>query len=279
MKEWYVEDAGGGCRAFSEILVLVCEDPEEIYTSQMPLTWETDLTWEQMATQLIIKMMDTAKVTKEDRLYVCSGNIFHDFHRFLTEAGYTWECHKMDGLAHQVAEQAFYQQILNAGFPSFVRPSDVNYRLFYAFVEKWLAQDPARNRYLKDRPKRTKPIEQFYTLKASSRRARFCHQCQQPIRPFDPIVEYRSKQNGRRMYWYYHPDCSPVAPGKNKLQTALLFIEGQEITGIIRIAKDSNLICSFCQKNVATGEAIFAGYLHEKLVQGHLTCGQALKPV
>jgi hypothetical protein len=277
VKVWYVEDAGGGCRAFSEVLVLVCEEPEEIYTSQMPLTWESDLTWEQMATQLVVKMMETAKVTKDDQLYVCSGNIFHDFHRYLTEAGYTWEYHKMDGLAHQVAEQAFYQQILNAGFPSFVRPSDDNYRLFYAFVEKWLAQDPSRNRYLKDRPKRTKPIEQFYTLKSNNRRSRFCHQCKQPIRPFDPMVDYQFKQNGRRVSWHYHPDCSPVTPGKNKLKTGILIIDGQEITGVIRVAKENNPVCSFCQQNVEPGEEVFSGYLQEKLVQGHLTCGQSLK--
>ena len=135
MKTWYVEDAGGGCLAFSEVLVLVCENPQEIYTARVPLTWEDDLTLEQMVSRLVIKMMEEAGVTKNDQLLVCSGNIFNDFHQWLTEEGYQWNYHKMDGLAHEVAEQTFYQQILDAGFPAFVHPSPGNYRLYYSFVE------------------------------------------------------------------------------------------------------------------------------------------------
>jgi len=72
VKVWYVEDAGGGCRAFSEVLVLVCEDPEEIYTSQMPLTWESDLTCEQSGHLSWLLEMSTEtdlKLTKDDQLY------------------------------------------------------------------------------------------------------------------------------------------------------------------------------------------------------------------
>ena len=54
-------------------------------------------------------------------------------------------------------------------------------------------------------------------------------------------------------------------------------IDGQEITGVIRVAKENNPVCSFCQQNVEPGEEVFYGYLQEKLVQGHMTCGQSLK--
>jgi len=277
VKVWYVEDAGGGCRAFSEVLVLVCENPEEIYTSQIPLTWEVDLTCEQMATQLVVKMMQAAKVTKDDQLFVCSGNIFNDFHRWLTEEGYSWEYHKMDGLAHHTAEQAFYQQILDAGFPSFVHPTDGNYRLFYAFVDTWLAQDPTRNQYLKDRPKRSKPIEQNYTLKSNNQRKRICNQCKQSIRAYDPIVEYQFKQNGSRLRWHFHPDCSPVVPGKIKLKTMTIQVQENEVTGVIRSYKDKNLACFVCNKTLEPGEEIFIGYLNESLLQGHQTCCKTLQ--
>lgn len=275
MKTWYVEDAGGGCLAFSEVLVLVCENPQEVYIARVPLTWEDDLTLEQMANRLVIKMMEEAGVSKNDQLLVCSCNIFNDFHQWLTEEGYQWNYHKMDGLAHEVAEQTFYQQMLDAGFPSFVHPSQGNYRLYYSFVEKWIAQDMARQKHLKDRQKRSKPIEQHYTLKANNHRKRICNQCKKPIQPYIPLVEYQFKHHGSRQRWYFHPDCSPVKPGKNKLKTLTITVQDQ-ITGVIRPCKDDNSTCFICGNPIHPSEESFLGYQEEKLYIGHLGCCQDL---
>ena len=117
MRQWYVEDAGGGCRAFSEIVVLVSEDPREIYWSAVPLTWSDNLSLEEVVCQQVITLMSQAGVTKEDQILVCSGNIFFGFHRWLNDHNYLWETAKMDGLAHEVAESLFSAQINAAGFP------------------------------------------------------------------------------------------------------------------------------------------------------------------
>jgi hypothetical protein len=143
-------------------------------------------------------------------------------------------------------------------------------------VEKWLAQDPSRSKYLKDRPKRSKPIEQFYTLKSNNQRNKICNQCKQPIRAYDPVVEYQFKQNGRRLRWYFHPVCSPIIPGKNKLKPVTIQFNENEVTGAVRFYKDKNLVCFVCGKTVAPGEEIFIGYLKETLLSGHLACCTAL---
>ena len=274
VKTWYVEDAGGGCRAFSEILVLVSEDPPEVYTTKIPLTWEENITIEQMASHFVIEMLQKAKVTKSDQLLVCSGNIFHEFHRWLTAEGYRWQYHKMDGMAHQIAEQTFYQQLIEAGFPPFVHPSDHNYRLYYFFVDKWIDQDPDRQKYLKDRNKRAKPLEQYYTLKANNRRQRICHHCHRPIRPYDPMVEYKYKQNGRRQRCYFHPQCTTINPGKCKLRTHTFYHQGKALTGVICPCKNENLVCFICKRTLEPGEETFFGYDQESLYQAHLSCCQ-----
>lgn len=273
MKTWYIEDAGGGCRAFSEVLVLVCEEPQMVFSSQMPLTWEESVTMEQMATRIVKKMMQDAGVTRQDYLLVCSGNIFHDLHRWLTEEEYRWDYHKMDGLAHQIAEEGFYQQMLEAGFPAFVRPSDHNYRLFYSFVEHWVAQHPDRQKHLKDRSCRAKPLEQHYILRSNGHRRQFCQKCRQVIEPYLPLVEYQFKQNGARRRCYYHPECSPVAPGKIKLKTLKLSYQGAEVEAAVKSTRREGMACSVCGNPlIPDAEALHWYDSSKKLHHGHLEC-------
>ncbi|MDH7478515.1 MAG: hypothetical protein QHH02_00720 [Syntrophomonadaceae bacterium] len=273
MKTWYIEDAGGGCRAFSEVLVLVCEDPRIVLSTRIPLTWEEDLTLEQMASRLVRKMMEEAGVTKSDCLLVCSGNIFHDLHRWLTEEQYNWEFHKMDGLAHQIAEELFYQQLLEAGFPAFIRPSDNNYRLFYSFVERWVAQDDQRQKYLKDRTCRAKPAELHFTLRGNSHRRQFCHKCREEIAPYRPLVEYCFKQNGCRRRQYFHPHCSPVEPGKIKLSISVVRYRGQEWEAVRRRTGRPGMNCAVCGKELLPDEEALHWYdADNRLRHGHPEC-------
>lgn len=273
MKTWYIEDAGGGCRAFSEVLVLVCEEPRTVFSARVPLTWQENITLEQMAGRLVRKMMEEAGVTKKDCLLVCSGNIFHDLHRWLTEEQYNWELHKMDGLAHQIAEDLFYQQLLEAGFPSFVRPSDNNYRLFYSFIERWVAQDEQRQKYLKDRICRAKPAELHYTLRGNNHRRQFCHKCRQEIAAYRPLVEYSFKQNGCRRRQYFHPGCSPVEPGKIKLRTTVVCYKGQEWEAVRRMTGKPGMNCSVCGEELLPDREALHWYdADNHLRHGHPEC-------
>ncbi|NPV90287.1 MAG: hypothetical protein HPY50_05910 [Firmicutes bacterium] len=273
MKTWYIEDAGGGCRAFSEVLVLVCEEPQLVYSSQVPLTWDDGTTIEQLACQLVKEMMRKAGVTREDYLLVCSGNIFHELHRTLTEENYRWDYHKMDGLAHEIAEETFYQQMLEAGFPAFVRPSDHNYRLFYSFVEHWIAQQPERQRYLKDRVCRAKPLELHYLLRSNGHRRQFCQKCRQNIDPYTPMVEYQYKNNGSRRRSFFHPECTPVAPGKNKLKLQKITFQGEEVEAVIKATRKEGLVCSRCEKPLPPEvDALYWYGPDKKLYVGHLVC-------
>jgi len=271
-RTWYIEDAGGGCQAFSEVLVLVSPEPLEVYSARIPLTWEENLTWEQMACKLVKEMLEKAGVSKEDNLLVCPGNIFNELHAWLTAEGFNWKYHRMEGLPHQVAEEAFYQQLLEAGFPSYIRPSDHNYRLFYAFVDKWIEQDPERKKYLKDRSRRLKPPEQHYTLRANGNRPAVCQECKEIIRPFEAVVEYRFKKNSHRCRVYFHPACSPLPPGKNRLETATINIKGQQITATLRSCASQELPCCCCRQPIRAGEKSLHWYENDRLYHCHLNC-------
>ena len=144
MKEWQVEDAGGGCRAFSEVIVLACPKTGEIYSSTIPLTWDDGTSLEEKACSKLIQMMLNARVARDDYLYVCSGNIFHAFHSWLNENKYNWELSKIDGLAHERAEYLFHCQAVAAGFPDKIHLVDRNYRDYYRAVEKWVYADESR---------------------------------------------------------------------------------------------------------------------------------------
>ncbi|MCL2337682.1 MAG: hypothetical protein FWC60_09705, partial [Firmicutes bacterium] len=159
MTNWYIEDAGGGCRAFSEVLVLVSEDPVRIYRRDLPLTWKNSITIEEMVLNKVMEMLDEAGVTQADYLYVCSSNLFYHLHKWLTDNGYRWETAKMDGLAHEMAERYFQEQIVQAGFPAQIQLEERNYREFYGFVDAWIKEDLSRRRFSKDMRVRCKPAE------------------------------------------------------------------------------------------------------------------------
>lgn len=271
MRRWYVEDAGGGCKAFSEILVLVSEEPEEIYTARVPLTWSDKQSLEEVVCSILIDLMERAKVRKTDFIYVCSGNIFHAYHKWLAENGYIWEYAKMEGLAHEVAEKEFYNQMVAAGFPPHIQLIDRNYRDFYRLVEDWITQEPERQCFVKDRTVRQKPIETRYVLKSNYARTHRCSGCRKEIKPYIPMVEYKARVNGKRQRRYYHPECSPVNPIKCRLTTMEGIWQGDKITGVILPCR-TELNCMSCNKPVSNGEAVFYSYVNDLLIHGHKEC-------
>ncbi|WP_201721878.1 hypothetical protein [Desulfotomaculum copahuensis] len=271
MKYWYVEDAGGGCRAFSEVVVLVCEQPREIYTARVPLTWKTKESLEEVVCRLITGLMKKAGANKEDYYLVCPGNIFYGFHRWLSDNGYRWEQIKMEGLAHDAAESEFQRQIVRAGFPPHIHLVERNYRDFYRLVEDWVMQQPERHRYLKDREVRQKPVETRYVLKSNYGRPHYCSACRETVKPFTPMVEYKATRDGKRVRHYFHPSCSPVTPFKNKLVTMDAYIDGKQLTGVV-IPCRTDTACAWCGGIIPAGEAAFYGYLDDRLFTGHLLC-------
>lgn len=271
MKYWYIEDAGGGCKAFSEVLVLVCEKPKRIYKKLLPLTWDKDLTMEEIARRKVVEMMAEAGVTENDYLYVCSGNIFHGLHKWLTANGYSWETIRMEGLAHEVAENAFLQQIISAGFPEGIKLEERNYKDFYRSVDVWLKEDPTRDRFIKDMSVRCKPAHQRYILKGNSGSARLCSRCRKKIHPYSPIVHFRFKEHGKKKSRYYHPKCSPVKPHKNKLKLANIYWENSTVKGVIIKARET-MPCVICNKDVPVGTRAVHIWHEKKLIFGHMEC-------
>ena len=79
MKEWQVEDAGGGCRAFSEVIVLACPKTGEIYSSTIPLTWDDGTSLEEKACSKLIQMMLNARVARDDYLTYAPAIFFMRF--------------------------------------------------------------------------------------------------------------------------------------------------------------------------------------------------------
>ncbi|MCL6638736.1 MAG: hypothetical protein K6T80_03530 [Firmicutes bacterium] len=272
LKLWHVEDAGGGCRAFPEVLVLVCESTGEVYSDRIPLTWSDGTSMEEKACRIVLSLMQKAGVTREDRLLVCSGNIFHAFHKWLDENSYNWEQGKIDGFAHDVAEELFHRQATAAGFPENIRLIERNYREYYRVIENWVAASPDRHRYFKDREVRKKPAETRYVLKSNGGHTRTCLLCRQKIRPYTPLVVYRARENGKKIRRYYHPSCSPVEPLKKSLATLTVDWETQKVEGVILSAKEGQKLCAVCRQPIATGESTFFGYLGDQLITGHLSC-------
>lgn len=277
MKEWQVEDAGGGCRAFSEVVVLVCEQTGEKYFSLLPLTWEDGSSMEEKACSLIVSMMNRAGVTGDDRLLVCSGNIFHAFHNWLDENGYNWEKSKIDGMAHDVAEEIFHRQVINAGFTEEIQLVERNYRDYYRVIEEWVAGDPLRHIFYKNREVRRKPAETRYLLKSNGSHTRSCLQCRKKIRPYTPVVVYRSRENGRRIRRYFHPACTPVTPLKSTLETSIITWNTSRIEGVILNFNEKDRVCPVCGQSITTGERTFYGYLNDRMVAGHLACFEEKK--
>lgn len=272
MKEWHVEDAGGGCRAFSEVLVLVCEETREIYNTVLPLTWDDGFGLEEKACEQLTGLMKKAGVQKTDHLLVCSGNIFNAFHNWLSENGYSWDIGKIDGLAHDMAEYFFYTQAVQVGFPPELQLVERNYREYYSIIEKWVAAEPQRQIYWKDREVRRKPAETRYMLKCNSGHSRSCQQCRQKIRPYSPIVVYRNRENGRRIRRYYHPACTPVTPLKSTVETFVVNLNTSRVEGVILDTREEKRTCSICGQTVEPGDRIFYGYLNDQVIAGHPTC-------
>lgn len=272
MKEWHVEDAGGGCRAFSEVVVLVCEKTGEVFSTTLPLTWEDGSSLEEKACSLLIPLLTRAGVQKDDLLLVCSGNIFHAFHNWLAENGYNWHTGKIDGLAHDVAEDFFHRQVVEAGFTADTRLVDRNYREYYRVIEKWIADDPLRHCFLKDYAVRRKPTETRYILKSNGGHTRTCRECRKKILPYTPVVVYRFRENGRKIRRYYHPGCTPVEPLKNTLETQVVHWGDASIKGLILDFNEEKRTCAVCLQPIKPGDRTFYGYLDGRLLAGHLTC-------
>lgn len=271
MTYWYVEDAGGGCRAFSEVLVLVSENPRRIYKTLLPLTWEQGVTMEEMVCRKVLEMMEEAGVTKNDYLYVCSSNLFHNLHKWLTENGYPWETAKMDGLAHEVAESTFQNQIVAAGFPADVQLEERNYREFYRLVDNWLREDESRARFVKDMRVRCKPAQFRYILRANTAHTRKCSRCRKIIPPYTPMVQYRFREQGKKKSRYYHPGCTPVKPHKNKLEQVFISWQGETLSGALLAARKPG-ICLVCKKEIPAGDKAVHACQGKKLVFGHQNC-------
>lgn len=272
LKEWHVEDAGGGCRAFSEVLVLVCEQTGEIYSCTLPLTWDDGSSMEEKACVLLIEMMKKAGVAGEDRLLVCSGNIFHTFHNWLTENGYNWEKAKIDGLAHDAAEEFFQRQVLEAGFPFDITLEERNYREYYRAIEEWVNGDPRRHIFLKDFEVRRKPAETRYLLKGNGGHTRTCLQCRQKIMPYTPVVVYRARENGRKVRRYFHPACTPVEPLKSTLETLTVNWNASRIEGVILNSNEDRRVCAVCRQPIVPGNRTFYAYLNGQVIAGHPAC-------
>ena len=271
MTYWYVEDAGGGCRAFSEVLVLVSENPQRIYKRLLPLSWDKTITLEDMVCRTVLEMIEEAGVTRKDYLYVCSSNLFHDLHKWLTENGYHWETAKMDGLAHQVAENMFQSQIVEAGFPSDIQLEDRNYSSFYRLVDAWVREDNTRCRYVKDMGVRCKPPQFRYVLRANTGRTRKCSRCRKKITPYTPVVQYRFREQGKKKTRYYHAGCTPVEPHKNKLEPASIVWKEKTLAGVVLPARE-NRPCQVCHKEIPAGEKAVHACLEKELLFGHLEC-------
>ncbi|HPZ43264.1 MAG TPA: hypothetical protein PL078_04585 [Bacillota bacterium] len=272
MKEWQVEDAGCGCRAFSEVIVLACQKTGEIYSSTLPLTWDDGSSLEEKVCSQLIQMMQNARVARDDYLYVCSGNIFHAFHKWLDENKYNWELSKIEGFAHEHAEYLFHCQAVAAGFPAEISLVDRNYRDYYRALEEWVYADESRLVLLKDREVRRKPAETRYVLKGNGRQTRSCLKCGKKILPYTPVVVYRCRESGRRIRRYFHPACTPVEPLKNTLEVVTVPWASSNVEGIILCAGTENYQCAVCGQNVLPGEKTFYGYLEEVLITGHLSC-------
>lgn len=272
MRTWYIEDAGGGCQAFSEVLVLVSEEPREIHTAEVPITWDEQIGLEEVACRLVIDMMEKAGVTKEDQVLVCSGNIFHTLHQWLEQEGYNWSTAKMEGLAHDAAEDAFYQQLVKAGVPVEFKLEGRDYRGFYHNVETWVREHPNGSKYLKDREARRKPAEQRFKLKSTFSKSRKCRSCGGIIKAYSPLVEHRFREKGKRHRHYYHPECTPVEPLNNDLEKAIATIGDQKVPGLILPFKSEPAPCPLCGEDIKAGERVFYGYLNGVLIYGHLDC-------
>jgi hypothetical protein len=273
MRTWYIEDAGGGCQAFSEVLVLVSEEPQEIYTVEVPITWDEKIGLEEVACRLVLDMMEKAGVTKEDQVLVCSGNIFHTLHQWLEQEGYNWDTAKMDGLAHNVAEETFYQQLVKAGVPPEYKLEGRDYRSFYHDVETWVREQQNGAKYVKDREARQKPAEQRYKLKSTFSKTRKCRSCGKIINAYSPLVEHRFREKGKRHRQYFHPECSPIEPLNGKLEYATATIDGSKIQGLLLPFKSiAATPCPICGEEIKPGDKTFYGYLDNVLVFGHMGC-------
>jgi len=272
LKEWQVEDAGGGCRAFSEVLVLVCEGTSEIFTTLLPLTWDDGFSLEEKACNQLISLVEKAGVRKTDRLVACSGHIFNTFHQWLTDTGYSWDMGKIDGLAHELAEYLFHTQAAKAGFPPELQLVERNYREYYSLIEKWVVAEPARQIFWKDRDVRRKPAQTRYVLKCNGGHSRSCQQCHQKIRPYSPVVLYRYRENGRRIRRYFHPACTPVTPLKSTLETFVVNWNSSKVEGVILNTQEEKKICSICGQVVDPGDRTFYGYSTDQVIMGHPAC-------
>lgn len=271
-KTWFVEDAGGGCRAFGEVVVLVCEETGEIYTARVPVTWTNKMGWEELVCQLLTELMEQAGADKEDEYLVCSGNIFHTYHKYLTDQGYQWQTHKMDGLAHDAAENEFHHMVVEAGFPAQIQLQERDYRSYYNAIEKWVAACPERKeQYWKDREVRKKPAQPRYILKNTTTRPRSCAKCHRHILPFSPAVELKYRKDGRKLRTFFHPECCPVKPLKSQLDQLEVQWKDGKLTGIL-IPCQEPVTCSICGQPVEPGQRTFYAYEENDLVCGHPTC-------
>ena len=124
----------------------------ETYSDEIPLRYFKedkfkDKLYLEVSTNIVQKGIEKLNISKEERLYVCSGYVLSEIREYLRSKGYDVTKKKITGITQDFAEKEFMKSLVNLGVGSMREVESM--RSFYRYLE-WVKKDfPARENYVK----------------------------------------------------------------------------------------------------------------------------------
>ncbi len=129
-----IDDAGGGCFLGPEVLVIHNLTTSQVYYLMIPPQIIQRVPY---ATKILKKAFRDLKISKNEPIKLCRGEIFDLFQNYLTEKGYQVVREKVSSQTDALAEQHFMEILYSYGLPRNVRLQERNYQGLYELVGYW----------------------------------------------------------------------------------------------------------------------------------------------
>jgi hypothetical protein len=129
-----IDDAGGGCFIGPEVLVIHRLETKQTWYLIIP---PQIIERVEYATKLLKKAFKELKISPQEPVRLCRGEIFDGFQKFLEGRSYQVVREKVSDATDELAEVKFMQILHSYGFPKELALERRNYHKFYEMVALW----------------------------------------------------------------------------------------------------------------------------------------------
>jgi hypothetical protein len=129
-----IDDAGGGCFVGPEVLVVHRLEPDQAWFLYIPPYIRERIDY---AAVILKRAFQELKISREETVKLCRGEIFDQFEIYLREHGYSVSREKVSPATDELAEAKFMEILYSYGFPRTLSLANRNYHDFYELVGYW----------------------------------------------------------------------------------------------------------------------------------------------